>query len=69
METPGGGAAGPADRAMRIDVVTLFPAMVAEAAKVGITGRAAGRGLWSLRCWNPRTRRQLVAARGAPSSC
>ena len=54
METPGGGAAGPADRAMRIDVVTLFPAMVGEAAKVGITGRAAERGLWSLRCWNPR---------------
>lgn len=40
--------------AMRIDVVTLFPAMVAEAAKVGVTGRAADRGLWSLRCWNPR---------------
>jgi tRNA (guanine37-N1)-methyltransferase len=39
---------------MWIDVVTLFPAMVAEAAKVGITGRAAERGLWSLRCWNPR---------------
>jgi tRNA (guanine37-N1)-methyltransferase len=54
MDTPGGRAAGPADRAMRIDVVTLFPAMVAEAAKVGITGRAAERGLWSLRCWNPR---------------
>jgi hypothetical protein len=43
METPGGGAAGPADRAMRIDVVTLFPAMVGEAAKVGITGRAGTR--------------------------
>ena len=54
MDTPGGGAAGRADGAMRIDVVTLFPAMVAEAAKVGITGRAAERGLWSLRCWNPR---------------
>jgi tRNA (guanine37-N1)-methyltransferase len=39
---------------LRIDVVTLFPAMVAEAAKVGVTGRAAERGLWSLRCWNPR---------------
>ena len=42
------------DGAKRIDVVTLFPAMVAEAAKVGVTGRAAERGLWSLRCWNPR---------------
>jgi len=38
----------------RIDVVTLFPAMVADAAKVGVTGRAAERSLWSLRCWNPR---------------
>jgi len=38
----------------RIDVVTLFPAMVADAAKVGVTGRAAERALWSLRCWNPR---------------
>jgi tRNA (guanine37-N1)-methyltransferase len=38
----------------RIDVVTLFPAMVAEAAKVGVTGRAAERALWALRCWNPR---------------
>ena len=40
--------------AKRIDVVTLFPAMVSDAAKVGVTGRAAERGLWSLRCWNPR---------------
>lgn len=40
--------------AKRIDVVTLFPAMVAEAAKIGVTGRASERGLWSLRCWNPR---------------
>ena len=54
MDSPGRGAAGAADRTMRIDVVTLFPAMVEEAAKVGITGRAAERGLWSLRCWNPR---------------
>lgn len=42
------------DDAKRIDVVTLFPAMVADAAKVGVTGRAEERGLWSLRCWNPR---------------
>ena len=40
MDSPGRGAAGAADRTMRIDVVTLFPAMVEEAAKVGITGRA-----------------------------
>ena len=54
MDSPGRGAEGAADGTMRIDVVTLFPAMVEEAAKVGITGRAAERGLWSLRCWNPR---------------
>ena len=48
------GAAGSAGNVKRIDVVTLFPAMVADAAKVGVTGRAAERGLWSLRCWNPR---------------
>jgi tRNA (guanine37-N1)-methyltransferase len=48
------GAALPAGDVKRIDVVTLFPAMVAEAAKVGVTGRAVERGLWALRCWNPR---------------
>ncbi|MEO8487892.1 MAG: tRNA (guanosine(37)-N1)-methyltransferase TrmD [Betaproteobacteria bacterium] len=46
--------ARPAHRAKRIDVVTLFAAMVTDAAKVGVTGRAAERGLWALRCWNPR---------------
>jgi tRNA (guanine37-N1)-methyltransferase len=50
----GGAGDGGADGTMRIDVVTLFPAMVADAAGVGVTGRAAERGLWSLRCWNPR---------------
>ena len=39
---------------MRIDVVTLFPEMVQQAAAVGVTGRAQERGLWSLRAWNPR---------------
>ncbi len=39
---------------MRIDVVTLFPDMVAHAAGVGITGRAQERGLWRLGLWNPR---------------
>lgn len=39
---------------MRIDVVTLFPAMVEHAAMFGVTGRARERGLWALRCWNPR---------------
>lgn len=39
---------------MRIDVVTLFPEMVTQAARVGVTGRALERGLWQLGVWNPR---------------
>ncbi|MFO1306702.1 MAG: tRNA (guanosine(37)-N1)-methyltransferase TrmD [Burkholderiales bacterium] len=39
---------------MRIDVVTLFPEMVREAAGVGVTGRARERGLWKLATWSPR---------------
>lgn len=39
---------------MRIDVVTLFPAMVEHAATFGVTGRARDRGLWQLGTWNPR---------------
>ncbi|MEO5764876.1 MAG: tRNA (guanosine(37)-N1)-methyltransferase TrmD [Casimicrobiaceae bacterium] len=39
---------------MRIDVVTLFPEMVAHAASFGVTGRAQERGLWRLCTWNPR---------------
>lgn len=39
---------------MRIDVVTLFPDMVAQVARVGVTGRALDRELWQLGVWNPR---------------
>ena len=39
---------------MRIDVVTLFPDMVTQAAAIGVTGRALARGLWQLGVWNPR---------------
>lgn len=39
---------------MRIDVVTLFPEFVDQAAGVGVVGRARERGLLSLQCWNPR---------------
>src|SRR6185369_6733395 len=39
---------------MRIDVITLFPEMVLQAARVGVTGRALERGLWRLAVWNPR---------------
>ena len=39
---------------MRIDVVTLFPDMILQAAGFGVTGRALHRGLWRLGVWNPR---------------
>ena len=39
---------------MRIDVVTLFPEMVQQAAGYGIQGRAIQRGLLELETWNPR---------------
>src|SRR5690606_21324743 len=39
---------------MRIDVVSLFPAMFAAICEHGITARALERGLWSLERWNPR---------------
>lgn len=39
---------------MRFDVITLFPAMFDALTGQGITSRALQRGLWSLRCWNPR---------------
>ncbi|HYF58067.1 MAG TPA: tRNA (guanosine(37)-N1)-methyltransferase TrmD [Burkholderiaceae bacterium] len=39
---------------MQVEVVTLFPEMVEHAAGFGVTGRAIERGIWRLRCWNPR---------------
>src|SRR3982750_1222483 len=39
---------------VRIDVITLFPEMVLQAARIGVTGRALDRGLWRLAVWNPR---------------
>ena len=39
---------------MRIDVLTLFPDFIAQAAAVGVVGRAQERGLLSLHGWNPR---------------
>ena len=41
-------------QSMDIEVVTLFPEMVEPGARFGVTGRAIERGLWRLRCWNPR---------------
>ena len=39
---------------MKIDVVTLFPEMISEGSRFGVTGRAIERGLLDLNCWNPR---------------
>ena len=39
---------------MRIDVITLFPAMVTALTQCGITGRAIDHGLLKLVTWNPR---------------
>jgi len=39
---------------MRFDVVTLFPELVREVTRHGVTGRAHERGLFSLETWNPR---------------
>ncbi len=39
---------------MRFDVITLLPELVESVVKVGVTGRAAKRGLIELYCWNPR---------------
>lgn len=39
---------------MRIDVVTLFPEFVRQAAALGVVGRAQERGLLAVEAWNPR---------------
>jgi tRNA (guanine37-N1)-methyltransferase len=39
---------------MRFDIVTLFPEMVREALRWGVTGRALELGLAALETWNPR---------------
>jgi tRNA (guanine37-N1)-methyltransferase len=39
---------------MRIAVVTLFPAWVAEAVKIGVVGRAVERGQVSVATLSPR---------------
>jgi tRNA (guanine37-N1)-methyltransferase len=39
---------------MRIDVVSIFPAMFEAVGSYGITGRAVKQGLVSLQVWNPR---------------
>ncbi len=39
---------------MRIDVVTLFPAMIDGLRQGGVVAKALERGILSLDCWNPR---------------
>jgi tRNA (guanine37-N1)-methyltransferase len=39
---------------MDFDVVTIFPEMVEQTARFGVTGRAIDRGIWRLKTWNPR---------------
>lgn len=39
---------------MRIDVLSLFPDFIHQAAKVGVIGRAQERGLIEVEAWNPR---------------
>jgi tRNA (guanine37-N1)-methyltransferase len=39
---------------VRFDIVTLFPEMVRDAARYGVTGRALAAGKVSLEVWNPR---------------
>ena len=39
---------------MRIDVLTLFPDFIRDAAAVGVVGRAQQRGLLTVQGWNPR---------------
>jgi len=39
---------------MRIDVITLFPTMIADQVRFGIQGRAIENGLLQVETWNPR---------------
>jgi len=39
---------------MRIDVVTVFPELIAAATGYGVTGRAINRGVASIATWDPR---------------
>lgn len=44
----------PGHRAMRIDVITLFPDFIESCARIGVVGRARERGLLQIATWNPR---------------
>jgi len=39
---------------MRIDVISLFPEFIVQAAALGVIGRAQSRDLLQLNTWNPR---------------
>lgn len=38
----------------RFDVITLFPEQFPSLVNLGVVGRAQAKGLFELRCWNPR---------------
>jgi len=40
--------------ALQLDVITLFPEMFEAVRRQGVTGRAAERGVYELKLWNPR---------------
>lgn len=39
---------------MHFDVITIFPEMIRSVTEFGVTGRAVGKGLLQVKCWNPR---------------
>ena len=39
---------------MRFDIITLFPEMIRDAIRHGVTGRAIDKGIVEVRLWNPR---------------
>ncbi len=50
----GEGAGKDGNAAVRVDVITLFPAMVETLLRFGVTGRAVERGLLTVVTWDPR---------------
>src|SRR3546814_18915543 len=44
----------PAPPPMRIDIISQFPALLAQVAGPGVAGRAQERGVLALLGWNPR---------------
>ncbi len=49
---------------MRIEVVTLFPALIADGMRFGVLARALERGLMSVGTEDPRAHTQRCASHG-----